>query len=84
MFVDVFIVKVLEIRQVVVNQCFSTLVVLNHFANSLQGVCFPVRNLVLTCQSVAAYEVFKFFLFDVFLCVVIEDTTRSDIIVISQ
>ena len=77
-------IDVLERGEVIVHQCLPTLIVHNQLTDSLQGVCLPIREVVLSCKHIASYEILKLLLFNSFLCVRIDNTTRADVIEVGQ
>ena len=66
------------------HQCCSTLIVQNQLTDRLQGVCLPIREVVLACKHITTYEILKLFLLYGFLRIGIDNTTRTDVIVVSQ
>ena len=44
------------------HQCCSTLIVQNQLTDSLQGVCLPIREVVLACKHITTDKILKLFL----------------------
>ena len=71
-------------RQVIGNEPFGVLLRLQVLAHGLQGVGFPKGIMISQGGHIAAQEILKLLLHDVFLRSLRDDATRTDVIIVGQ